>query len=165
MHEAHPRRFEESVDVDAGAQDVFAFIDDHAQFSSHMMRPSWRMGGASMRVSMDDQGGRAVGSHIKMDARMLGVPLALDEIVTRRDPPFAKEWETVGAPRLVVVGPYHMGIEVEPRGERARLRVWIDYELPAKRAWLGRLFGAPYARWCVRQMTGGVREQFAPRPA
>lgn len=132
---------------------LFAFADDHARFSSHMSRSSWRMGGGKMEVNVDAGRGQVVGSHIRLSGKVFGIPLSLDEVVSLREPPHRKTWETVGTPRLLVVGPYTMGFEIHPEKGGSRLKVFIDYELPGKSGrWLGRIFGGAYARWCVRQM-------------
>ena len=100
--------------IDASAGDVFAFVDDHSRFSSHMNEPSWMMGGGRMSVELDEAKGQAVGSHIRLSGRVFGVSPYLDEVVTRRDPPTNKVWETVGAPRLLVIGAYSMGVQITP---------------------------------------------------
>lgn len=158
---AFPERYEDTIIVDAPVASVFAFVDDHSRFSSHMTSSSWRMAGSRMSVSTDDLHGQAIGSHIRMHGRVLGVRLALDEVVTRRTPPVEKEWETVGAPRLLVIGHYRMRLELEPRDTRTLLRASIDYERPPKDRWLGRAFGGMYAKWCVRQMLQGARDEYA----
>ena len=154
------RHYEVSVSVAAPPAQVFAFADDHASFSSHMNKSSWMMGGGRMEVVLDEGRGQKVGSHIRLQGRVFGLSLSLDEVVTRHEPPRAKTWETVGTPRLLVVGDYWMGFELQPQGNGTVLRVFIDYDLPAKNAWLGRLFGGMYAQWCVRQMIGGVHTHF-----
>jgi len=154
------RHYEETVWVGAEPKNVFAFVDDHAQLSAHMTEPSWRMGGARMTVSSDEQHGQAVGSHIRMRGRVLGVPISLDEIVTERVEPRHKEWETVGEPRLLVVGHYSMDVDVVPENGGARVIVGIDYDEPRRNRWLGKLFGPAYAKWCVRQMKRDVRARF-----
>jgi len=123
------------------------------------------MGGGRMLVEVDGLGGRATGSHIKLSGKVFGMLLFLDEVVTQRDPPILKRWETVGAPRLLVIGAYRMGIEISPDNHTSRLKVFIDYELPAKwwMRWLGWLFAGTYAKWCVRQMTEGTLRHFAHR--
>ncbi len=62
------------------------------------------MMGSKMR-STDDLDGRAVGSGVRMDGKMLGMALSLEEVVTARPPPFKKIWQTVGA-KLMVIGQY-----------------------------------------------------------
>lgn len=159
------RHYEQSTLVSAAAQDVFAFVDDHAHLSSHMSRSSWLMGGGRMEVTLDDRHGQQVGSHIRLRGKVFGISLFLDEVVTRHDPPRTKTWETVGDLRLLVIGHYCMRIEVETRSVASLLRVAIDYNLPASHAWLGRLFGRLYARWCVRQMLNAVRAHFNAQTA
>jgi len=79
--------------------------------------------------------------------------------VTQREPPKFKAWQTVGEPRLLVIGPYRMGVAIEPRSRRSsRVIIAIDYALPPNRIW--RWFGPPYARWCVRQMARDLARSF-----
>ena len=157
------QRHREGVALIAGTPDeVFAFADDHARFASHMSESSWMMGGSRMLVEVDGAGGRAVGSHIRLSANVLGLRLFLDEVVTRRSPPTEKVWETVGTPRLLVIGSYRMGIEIRPENRGSRLRVFIDYDLPTGwSSWLGLLFGGFYAGWCVKQMLAGTSARFS----
>src|SRR5262245_40199558 len=108
------RHSEGSVVLNAQPNELFAFVDDHVQFSSHMSESSWMMGGGSMSIELDDARGRAIGSHIRMTGRVFGVGLFLDQIVTRRDPPSQKVWETVDTPRLLVIGSYRMGFTITP---------------------------------------------------
>lgn len=145
---------ESSAVIRASAERVFRFLDDHASLSSHMGRPSWRMGGASMQLALDESRGKSVGSHIRLEGSILGIRLAVDEVVTERTPPCRKQWETVGTPRLLVMGRYSMGFEVTPLDGDSLVRVFIDYELPdvVPSRWLGALLGRYYAQWCVRQM-------------
>ena len=162
-----PRHFDGSAFIDASPERVFAFVDDHSRFSSHMNESSWMMGGGRVSVELDEAKGQAVGSHIRLSGRVFGVSLYLDEVVTRRDPPTNKVWETVGAPRLLVIGAYSMGVQITPERGGSRLRVFIDYRLPDGPVtyWLGWLFGGLYARWCVDQMLTGVVKQLVPRAA
>lgn len=134
---------------------LFDRLDDQNRLSAHMSKRSWKMGWGKMDTILDTQGGRAVGSHIVLRGRVLGVRLELDEVVTLREPPTRKEWQTVGEPRLLVIGPYRMGFTITPRENGwSMLRVVIDYDLPSHGVarLLGRLFGRAYARWCVRRM-------------
>ena len=157
---APTRHYESHVLINAPAEDVFAYIDDHAHFSSHMSESSLMMGGGRMDISLDNGRGREVGSHIRLSGKVFGFTLFLDEVVTRREPPRIKVWETVGDLRLLVIGHYRMSIEVEPQEGNSSLLVSIDYDLPFTNAWPGRLFGGIYAKWCVGQMVKGTRDHF-----
>ncbi len=140
------------------AEAVFDHLDDHHHFSSHMEQSSMLMAGSRMTVSMDGASGRQVGSRIFLAGRLLGIPLAVSEAVTERQPPWKKAWETDGEPRLLVIGPYRMGFSIRPAEGGCITEVFLDYCLPS--AWfshvLGLLFGKIYARWCVRSVLAGV---------
>ena len=116
-----------------------------------------------MEISMDEGGGRKVGSHIYLNGRAFGMKMSLDEVVVRSEPPRLKVWETVGDPKLVVIGRYRMAFEIRAQNELSVLRVSIDYDLPPTNVWLGRLFGGLYAGWCVRRMLKDTRDRF-PAP-
>jgi uncharacterized protein YndB with AHSA1/START domain len=145
---------EHTVRVQAPVERVFAWLDDQARLAQHMSKRSWRMGWGKMEVQLDSKRGRAVGSHIVLQGRVFGIRLYLDEVVVEHAPPLRKTWKTVGEPRLLVIGSYRMGFDLEPTGATTKLRVSIDYLLPAKgmSRLFGLMFAAMYARWCVRQM-------------
>lgn len=152
--------------ITASPEQIFAALDDHTRLSSHMSKSSWRMGGGKMETVVDAGQGRSVGSHIVLRGQVFGVRLFVEEVVTVHEPPVRKAWETIGTPRLLVIGPYHMSFELAPSGTSTRLCVAIDYEQPAHGARvLGWLFGRMYARWCTRQMVSDVAKLFAPRAA
>jgi hypothetical protein len=115
-----------------------------------------------MSTDVDAAGGRAVESMIRMHGRVLGIQVSLEEVVIERQPPLRKSWETIGEPRLLVIAHYRMGFEVMPEGTFSRVRVFIDFELPvaAPQSWLGGLFGAMYARWCVETMASDAATHF-----
>ena len=159
-----PHRHREATAFIAGPlESVFAFVDDHSRLSSHMSQSSWMLGGGSMHAELDDRKGQAVGSHIRLTGSAFGVRLFLDEVVTRREPPTRKEWATVGALQLIVIGAYTMGVEISAEAAGSRLRVFIDYDLPIgpMTRWLGVCFAGLYARWCVSQMLSDVAQRFA----
>lgn len=158
-----PFHYESSAIVPVAAERLFEFVDDHASLSAHMGDSSWRMGWSRMEIALDENRGRSLGSHIRLDGKVLGIRLALDEVVTERNPSQYKSWETTGSPRLLVMGHYRMGFEITPQGNGSLLRVFIDYALPdfVPARWLGRLLGRYYAKWCVRQMLDGAVSHFS----
>jgi hypothetical protein len=160
------QRFESRATLTAPPEEVFAYLDDPSHLAAHMAKSSWAMAGGRMELRLDETGGRQVGSRMHLAGRVLGLELSVDEKVTERTPPYGKAWETVGSPKLLVIGSYRMGFDVAAHGSGSFLRVFIDYalaETPPGR-WLGRLFGRAYARWCtqrmvndaVRHFTGGI---------
>ena len=116
-----------------------------------------------MTTELDEGRGRQVGSRIRLAGRVFGVELSVEEIVTERSPPLRKVWETIGTPRLLVIGHYRMGFELAAQGSSSMLRVFIDYALPQRAPvwWLGRLLGRQYARWCTQRMVEDAAKHFA----
>ena len=162
MDRKYNKHYEDSVIVKSDPVKVFVYSDDHTNFSSHMNKSSWRMGGGKMNTYIDDKKFQQPGSHLQMEGTVFGIKLYLDEVITKREPSFKKEWETVGKLNLVVIDHYRLGYEIKPENEGSKIRVYIDYDLPksAKTLWLGVLFGGMYAKWCVNQMINGVKENF-----
>ena len=78
------------VDVATSADSLFALVDDHTWLASQLEKPSLMMAGATMHVETDALHGQAVGSVICVAGRVLGMDLAVEEIVTEREPPFRK---------------------------------------------------------------------------
>lgn len=154
------RHFEEASALVAGSADeVFNYLDDHRSIAAHMdAGGSPMMGGGQMSLELDAAGGRELGSHIRMTGTAFGLKLALDQVVVERTPPHSKTWQTVSQ-RLLVIGEYAMGYQIEPRSEGAHLTVWIRYNSAPNRL-LGLLGGKMYARWCVDQMRDAAVRQF-----
>jgi hypothetical protein len=146
--------FETQIEVDATAAEVFDFLDDHRRLSAHMTKSSWMMAGSRMTIDMDEKQGRAAGSKITLSGKIIGLSLNVEEVVTEYDHPNSKAWETIGSPRLLVIGSYRMGFSLSSRQGGSLLRVFIDYSLPSQGVsrFLGRVFGKSYARWCTNRM-------------
>jgi hypothetical protein len=160
----YERHYEENVRLPVGADELFSYADDFSKLSSHMNKSSSMMMGGSMQTSADQARGQAIGSHVSMKARMMGIELFLEELVTERKPPHYKAWETIGRPRLLVIDSYRLGFEITEQGKSSKLRIFIDYNLPTTTSlrWLGRMFGKLYAKWCVQQMVDDARKYFMP---
>jgi hypothetical protein len=162
---ALPYHYECSRIVQARAHELFEHADDHARLSSHMSQSSAGMAGGRMTIKVDAGRGQAIGSRIRLIGRAFGIRLFVEEVVTERDPPHRKVWETVGQPRLLVIGHYRMGYDIAPQSGGLQFRVFIDYALPelAPGRWLGWMFGELYARWCTRRMVNDAVEHFLPQ--
>lgn len=136
---------------------VFEYLDDHQNLFEHMGKSSWMMGGGKMKMEKEN-------SHIKMTGRAFGLPVELDEVITVYDPPKSKVWETVGTPKLWVIGHYQMGFKIEEKNKGSQVEVFVKYDLPKSNTWLGKLFGQIYAKWCVQQMLASVTNHFHTPP-
>ena len=151
---------ETSAMVAGPPEEVFAHMDDHARLTSHMSESSWMMGRGSMQVELDAARGQKIGSWIRLSGKILGVTLAVEEIVTERTPPRRKAWETTGVPRLLVIGRYRMGFRdcsAQPRLACSRLYRFCAAEGTLTR-WLGYFSMRDGAR---REMLNDAVRQFA----
>ncbi len=159
----YAHHYETNAIIAGPTDQVFAFVDDHANLSAHMRKRSWMMLGSRMSTETDAGLGKRIGSKIRMSGSMLGLALSLEEAVVEYAPPCRKVWETIGTPKLLVVGPYRMGLQITPQGEQSLLQVFIDYAVPA--GLLGRLlgwaFGGFYAGWCTQRIVDDVQHYFA----
>ena len=162
MADQFQRHFAASAEIDASVHEVFAYLDNPARLSTHMTRSSWMMGGGTMQTWMDEGAGARVGSRIRLSGKAFGLSLSVDEAVMQREPPTLKTWETLGEPKLLVIGRYRMGFQITDAGTRAKLQVFIDYDLPRKG--LARMFGwllsRVYAAWCVKSMLADAGAHF-----
>lgn len=160
--EKFTRHFERDTVINANAESIFEYADDHNNFSSHMNKSSWMMGGGSMKTETDEGKGRKLDSHIKMSGKVFGVNLFLDEVIVKHDPPRRKAWETIGKVNLLIIDQYKLGFEITPSDNASNLNVYIDYDLPKSgiTRLLGYLLGGMYAKWCVNQMLNGVEAHF-----
>ena len=104
---------------------------------------------------------------ITLSGKVLGCSLKVEEIVTHYDVSHAKAWKTVGSPRLLVIGPYGMGLSLVTRQGGSVLRVFIDYAPPdaGVSRLLGRVFGKAYANWCTSRMASDAVTCFNSRPS
>ena len=161
--QSFPFHHESSGLANAPVEQVFAFLDDPQALAAHMGESSMMMLGSRMSIDVDADGGRVIASKVRMQGRMLGIRLSLEEVITKRQVPAVKVWETIGTPKLLVISRYRMGFELTRNGASSLLRVFIDYSLPIKPpgSWFGYWLGAVYARWCTRQMVMGAARHFS----
>ena len=59
--------------------------------------------GSKIHIETDELDGRAVGSKVTMDGRVLGMRISLQAVVTQRTPPTRRVWRTVDTD-LAVIG-------------------------------------------------------------
>ena len=158
-----PLHCEREATIRGNAEDIFAYMDDPKHLAAHMDKSSWMMGGGKLTIEQNDSNGKSADSVIRMGGRFLGLQLSLEEVVTLREPPFRKTWETIGNPKLLAIDNYRMGFEISKGQPDAHIKVFIDYSLPRRPIghFLGLCFARIYARWCVSKMISDTQTHFA----
>ena len=154
------RHYEDSTPAAGLPREVFDFIDNPNNLAMHMEIPSPLMGGGSVKTIIGAGEAKTIGSHIRMSGKAFGIPIFLDEAITRREPPRIKSWKTTGDINLVVIGHYEMTVKTEDFQGKSKVTGSINWQLPDRNKWLGYMFGGLYARWCIGMMLKSVRERF-----
>ena len=161
--QSFPCHHESTGPANAPVEPVFAFLDDPKALATHMGESSMMMLGLRMSIDVDAGSGRVIGSRVSMQGRILGIRLSLEEVITKRQIPAMKVWETTGTPKILVIAHYLMGFELTRNGASSLVCVFIDYSPPIKPpgSWFGYLLGAVYAHWCTKQMVMGAARHFS----
>jgi hypothetical protein len=152
-----------SVVIAAPAERVFAYVDDIRNMARHMSEErSMAMMGSRLTLEIVTPEVTGIGATYRYFGRMMGLTLDFSETVTRYVPGREKGLRTIGDPRLLIIGGYEMGVNVQPLTEvSCRLTITFGYDLP--RAGLWRIVGwalAPwYGRWCLDSMTQGAKRE------
>lgn len=157
----YEKHYKESVFIPASAGDVFNYIDDHSNYYSHVIKFAKLLGGR-MQLHFDESHGKSVGSHIRLSGKVFGKSLSLEEVVTKREPPHIKTWETVGAPDFLVVGKYQYNVGIEPQDKGCVLSVSFNFSPPEKSGLVRRSLSNFYARICAREMVTVTHGYFPP---
>lgn len=157
----------ETVDIQAPAEQVFAYVDDIRNVGWHMTeRSSMAMMGSRLELEILSQQPTGLGATYRYSGTMMGLSLDFSESVTRYVRNREKVWRTIGEPRLLIISSYEMRLAVEPlSAASSRLTISIAYELPRSAFWsiVGRLLAGPYSRWCLRQMVGDAKRALEMR--
>lgn len=151
----------ETVDIEASADDVFAYVDDMENVGWHMTdRSSMAMMGSRLTLELLSPHRTGVGAVYRYSGRILGFILDFSQTVTKYVPGREKVWRTIGEPRLLILGSYEMRLVVEPRSPASsRLTISIVYELSRAWGWwlVAVVVAGWYSRWCLRQMCRDAR--------
>lgn len=151
----------ETVDIQALAESVFAYVDDIRHVGWHMTeRSAMAMMGSRLKLEILSEQATGVGATYRYSGTMMGLSIDFSESVTRYTPNREKIWRTIGEPRLVIISSYEMRLAVEPLStSSSRLTISIVYELPRSKFWriVGFMLARAYSRWCLRQMCRGTK--------
>ena len=155
------RSASETVDIEASADDVFAYVDDMGNVGWHMTgRSSMAMMGSKLTLELLSPHRTGLGAVYRYSGRTLGFILDFSQTVTTYVPALEKVWRTIGESRMLILDSYAMRLVVEPRSPASsRLTISIVYELPRAWGWwmVALVMAGWYSCWCLRQMCRDAR--------
>lgn len=155
----YEKHYQESLFIPASVEDVFDYADEHANYYSHVIKFARLLGGR-MNLEMDEGRGKSVGSRIRVSGKILGKSLSLEEVITSRQAPFGKAWESVGNPAFLIVGQYRYEIQIKRQASGSMLSVVFDSNPPEASGWLRQWFSQVYSKACAREMAKSTRNYF-----
>lgn len=146
--------YEQSIDIKANPNEVFAFMDDIHNTGWHMEKSSMPMMGSRMEVEVLSKNSNGLGATYRWTGRVLGLPLDFSETVVTWLKGKERVWRTIGEPKIIIMGHYEMSFKLRPVLEGTNLTVSIDYELPKAPFWkfVGWLLAGWYSKWCLNNM-------------
>jgi uncharacterized membrane protein len=94
----------ETVDIQAPAETVFAYVDDVRNVGWHMTeRSSMAMMGSRLKLEILSEHPSGLGATYRYSGTMMGLSLDFSESVTKYAPNREKVWRTIGGPRLLII--------------------------------------------------------------
>lgn len=150
------------VDISVPPDQLFEFLNNPYNLSSHMSKSSLMMMGSKMKIETDLEKGKKLGSEIRLTGKFLGLDIFVRESVVELEKPLKKVWQTQGEQKLIIIEQYQMGFIITPKDKSSHLEVFIDYTLPQSgiSSILGKIFGHLYAKWCAEKMTQDAHDHF-----
>ena len=103
---------------------------------------------------------KGVGAGFRWTGRVLGFSLDFTETVTLWKENEKKVWETIGSPKLIILGWYRMRLVTEARGNGTRASLQIEYAPPEGFFYklLSKALAGWYADWCLSRMLGDTKK-------
>ena len=91
---------------------------------------------------------------------MMGLPMDFTVAVTKWVEGREKQWETVGAARMIILSWYRMDLRLvdEIHGTMATLSIAYTLPRPLLRRLVARVLAPWYAGWCLRHMLNDSRK-------
>ena len=140
--------------IHAPVERVFPFMDDLSKTGMHMSESSMMMAGSKLKLEHFSGPEKGVGAAYRWSGKMLGFELDFTVVVTKWIENFEKVWETIGTPKLIILGWYLMRLKTEPVTEGTLASLEIQYTRPDGffYKFLSILFARWYAEWCLARM-------------
>jgi hypothetical protein len=141
--------------INAPVEAAFDYLDDLSKTGMHMSESSAMMMGSKLTLEHLPGPESGAGAKYRWFGKMMGLPLDFTVEVTKWIKNEEKTWETIGAPKMIILGWYRMRLMTEP-DNAGGTRTWLEIEYTPPEGlfyrFLSAVFAPIYARWCVSKM-------------
>ena len=126
----------------------------------HMSKNSFMMLGSKLNLQQISQNAKGLGATYHWFGTIAGMTIDINESVTRWEPPFLKEWETVVEKKIIIMSWYNMRFELMSTANDTIAKISISYlrldNLFYKA--LSYLFATLYCSWYLNNMLNDTKK-------
>lgn len=123
---------------------------------------SFMMMGSKLTLEQLRGPGKGAGATFHWSGKVMEMPIDITETVTKWIANKEKVWETIGFPRMIILGWYRMSLKLTAVSEGTLTSLQIEYTRPD--GWfykvLSFFFAGWYSRWCLNKMLSGAKKEF-----
>lgn len=156
------RSLKKDIIINAPLEIVFARMDDLSKTGMHMSNSSMMMMGSKLMLEQLPGPSQGLGASFHWSGSVMGMPIDITETVTKWVVNKEKIWETIGTPKIIILGWYRMILKTEAVKEGTEASLQIDYTKPrgAFRIILYYLLSHWYCNWCLNNMLNDTKIHF-----
>lgn len=155
------RTFQKTIAINAPPETIFAFMDDIHNSGMHMTGRSMAMFGSRLNLEVLSTASTGPDVSYRWKGRIVGLPVDFTVVVKKWIKDVEKVWETIGHPKVIVIGWFRMFLNLTPVDGKTSVTLGITYDRP--KGLLGKLLclllGPWYAKWCLKKMLRDANKQ------
>ncbi len=145
---------QKTILIRASPEKVFEFMDDVRNMGMHMSRDSRAMMGSHLDLEMLSENTSGPGASYRWKGKVMGMTIDFTMVVTKWIKDIERVWETIGEPKVIVIGKYSMFLKLAPADGSTMTTLGISYEKP--KDFFGKVLefflGKWYCNWCLNNM-------------
>lgn len=148
-----------SIIIHSTPAKVFQQMDDFSKTGMHMSESSMMMMGSKLKLEQLSTNPTGVGASYRWHGKMMGMDIDFNEAVTKWQPPLLKQWETIGAAKIIIISWYRMWFEISLNANDTVAKISISYVPPKEWHYkiLSFLFANWYCNWCLNNMLNDTK--------
>ncbi len=154
------KTFQKTIIINATPQSVFEFMDDVRNSGMHMSKDSKAMMGTHLELQLLSKNFSGPETSYRYIGKVMGMTIDFTVVVTRWIQNMEKIWETIGHPKVIVIGWFRMFLKLTPKNGNTSVELGISYEKP--KSFFGKIlcffFGSWYAKWCLKNMLNDAKK-------